>query len=97
MLHSQFNIPHPDSVIEISVGPVPITPSISSGSILGVTIEVPYAELGFMLNEMLGAQCSEWSLLIATVLMHIPQIVNLIKENTSLWKNYSAMLAKQEW
>jgi hypothetical protein len=96
MLHGQFNVPHPDSLQEISIGPVPIVPSVSSGSIVGVSLELPYAELAYLLNEMLAAGCVEWALLIATVLMNVNQIVIIIKENTSLWKNYSAALSKQE-
>ena len=50
-----------------------------------------------MQQEMEQAQCSEWALLLATVLLNVSQIASILKEQFHLWRPYTALLSKQQW
>jgi len=99
MLHLQFNLPYPDSVpLHRSpvIQPFPSTPR-SRGSI-DIEESLPNSkwELKQLLEEMLSAECIEWSLLIGTVLLDVNTIVTILKQHFSMWKAYHQTLSIQE-
>lgn len=41
------------------------------------------------------AQCSEWTLLLATILFRVPMVISTLTENPYLWKPFQKTLACQ--
>lgn len=90
ILHTQFTIPYPQS-LPLSqerehLDSSPATPSERTDG---------WNDLKWLFQQMASAQCVEWALLLATVLLKISSILILLKENFHLWKPYKRMLQSQ--
>jgi len=108
MLHLQFNLPYPELMQQsnhvILHSPTSINTKISpryspkkkysleiEDSILTAKFEISQ-----LLDDMIAADCAEWSLLLATVLMDAHTIVNILKDHFTMWKPYQKVLSAQE-
>ena len=45
---------------------------------------------------MTAAECVEWSLLIATVLLDVKTIVQILKQHWNVWSSFQKALSGQE-
>ena len=100
MLHLQFNLPYPDSLVP-SNSPRPTLPSTPRFGRTFVEVDDSSisikAELQQLMDEMSSTECVEWALLIATVLLDSTFILTLLKQHSSLlWSQYQKTLSVQE-
>eukprot|EP00026_Physarum_polycephalum_P000645 Phypoly_transcript_00646.p1 GENE.Phypoly_transcript_00646~~Phypoly_transcript_00646.p1 ORF type:complete len:1381 (+),score=130.82 Phypoly_transcript_00646:71-4213(+) len=76
-------------------------PSMRDPLFLQDSIEYATADLLYLQEEMLAAKCTEWGLIIATVLMNVPVISAILHRTiaaskVSIWETYRQLLISQE-
>jgi len=102
-LHLQFNLPYPQS-LDFEAHSTNINNNNNHSHLQNSSSDPPISQsngtknsvLQALFHEMQSSQCYEWSLLIATVLLNVNQIIQILKDNVNLLKPYQRLLAKQE-
>lgn len=91
MVHLQFSLPFPDSL------PKKLTVQRKKNSVDGEdSVAFAKFELNTLLEEMLKAECIEWSLVISAVLLDVEKLVTLLKQHSPLYNPFKSALEHQE-
>jgi hypothetical protein len=51
----------------------------------------------YLLIEFDAAECSGWTLVLATLLFRVNSVLDVLEQHPAYWKVYKATLMKQQW
>jgi hypothetical protein len=51
-----------------------------------------FKELEYLLKETIAAECSGWTLIVATILFRVPVIISVLQKHPIFWRVYKPML-----